>query len=41
MSTWGCSCWRVGELGGVGVDSKFEMRRREIKKKDHGYAEGN
>jgi len=31
----------MGKLGGVGVDHKFEMRRREIKKKDHGYAEGN
>jgi len=34
-------CWRMGKLGGVGVDPKFEMRRRsESKKKDHGYAEG-
>ena len=31
----------MGKVGGVGVDHKFEMRRREIKKKDHGYAEGN
>jgi len=31
----------MGKLGGVGVDPKFEMRRREIKKKDHGYMEGN
>jgi len=32
----------MGILRGFGVDHKFEMRRRkEIKKKDHGYAEGN
>jgi len=37
-----CSCWRMGKLGGVGVDPKFEIKRRsEIKKKDHDYAEGN
>ena len=24
MSTWDCLCWRMGKLGGVGVDSKFE-----------------
>jgi len=42
MSTWDRLCWRMGKLGGVGVDHKFEMRRRsEVKKKDHGYAEGN
>jgi len=32
----------MGKLGGVGVDPGFEMRRSsEIKKKDHGYAEGD